>query len=167
LIHVLFFLSGLSALVYQVAWVRLFGTVFGNTLYSASLVVAVFMLGLGVGSLVTGIWADRRYASAPASLLRAYAWFEVAIGVMGLVIATLLPRLDDASALLSAYVREPSGWYVLSTGSYLARVGITVALLAPITFLMGGTLTLLIRYLVRRDLDTAGWRTATLYAVNT
>jgi spermidine synthase len=32
---------------------------------------------------------------------------------------------------------------------------------------MGGTLTLLIRYLVRRDLDTAGWRTATLYAVNT
>ena len=53
-IHVLFFLSGLSALIYQVAWVRLFGRVFGNTTYSASLVVAVFMLGLGVGSLVTG-----------------------------------------------------------------------------------------------------------------
>jgi spermidine synthase len=166
-IHVLFFLSGLSALIYQVAWVRLFGRVFGNTIYSASLVVAVFMLGLGVGGLVAGRWADRRYAVAPGSLLRAYAWFELAIAVMGLIIAALLPRLDEVSALASSYVRDESGWNVLSVGSYLARAGMAVALLTPITLLMGGTLTLLIRHLVRRNLDAAGWQIATLYAVNT
>ena len=38
----------------------------------------------------------------------------------------------------------------------------------PITMLMGGTLTLLIRHRVRDDVETAGgWKIAVLYAVNT
>ena len=45
LVYLLFVCSGLSGLIYQVVWVRVFGNVFGNTVYSASLVVAVFMLG--------------------------------------------------------------------------------------------------------------------------
>ena len=67
LLYFLFFFSGLSGLIYQVAWVREFGNVFGNTVYSASIVVAVFMLGLGVGSYIAGVWADRRYARQPES----------------------------------------------------------------------------------------------------
>ena len=59
-LYFLFFLSGISGLIYQVVWVRVFGNVFGNTVYSTSLVIAVFMLGLGVGSFVAGAWADRR-----------------------------------------------------------------------------------------------------------
>ena len=50
LLYAAFFLSGVSGLIYQVTWVRQFGNVFGNTVHSASLVVAVFMLGLGAGS---------------------------------------------------------------------------------------------------------------------
>jgi spermidine synthase len=61
LISLLFFLSVLSGLIYQVVWVHEFGYVFGNTVYSASLIIAVFMLGLGVGSYVVGRWADRQY----------------------------------------------------------------------------------------------------------
>ena len=60
LLYFLFFCSGLSGLIYQVVWVRVFGNVFGNTIHSTSLVVAVFMLGLGVGSYIVGAWADRR-----------------------------------------------------------------------------------------------------------
>jgi len=56
---------------------------------------------------------------------------------------------------------------VLSTTAHLARAGIAIALLAPITLLMGGTLTLLIRHLVRSDLQGSGSRIAVLYAVNT
>jgi spermidine synthase len=144
-----------------------FGNVFGNTVYSTSLVVAVFMLGLGVGSYLTGAWADRRYAEKPDSLLRAYGYVELIIGVAGLGISLLLPHLDRISALVSSYSREPSGWYVLSTTSYLARAGIAVVLLTPITILMGGTLTLLIRHLVRHDVDMDGGRIAVLYGVNT
>ncbi|MBI2189001.1 MAG: tetratricopeptide repeat protein [Acidobacteria bacterium] len=167
MIYLLFFLSGLSGLVYQVVWVRVFGNVFGNTVYSASIVIAVFMLGLGVGSYVVGAWADRRYMHHPDSLLRAYGSVEIAIASLGFAVAAALPHLGAVSALVSSYVREPSGWYVLSTGSYLARAGSAIALLTPITLLMGGTLTLLIRHLVRSDLAIGGWRIAELYGINT
>ncbi|HEY5617123.1 MAG TPA: fused MFS/spermidine synthase [Vicinamibacterales bacterium] len=167
MIYLLFFLSGISGLIYQVVWVRVFGNVFGNTIYSASIVVAVFMLGLGVGSYAVGVWADRRYVSQPESLLRAYGHVEMAIAAMGLTIAALLPHLGVVSALVSSYAREPSGWYALSPMSYFARAGIAIALLTPITLLMGGTLTLLIRHLVRSDLEIGGWRIALLYGINT
>jgi spermidine synthase len=167
LIYLLFFLSGLSGLIYQIVWVRVFGNVFGNTIYSASTVVAIFMLGLGVGSYVAGAWADRRYQAAPESLLKTYAYFEVAIAALGLAIALVLPHLGAVSAALSSYVQEPSGWHVLSTMSYVARAAIAIVLLTPITLLMGGTLTVLIRHLVRSDVDTGGWRIALLYGINT
>jgi spermidine synthase len=163
----LFFCSGLSGLIYQVVWVRVFGNVFGNTIHSASLVVAVFMLGLGAGSFIVGAWADRRYSSQPESLLRTYGIFELAVGVLGLGISLLLPHLDQISALVTEYSRDANGWYGLSTRSYFARAGIAVILLTPITLLMGGTLTLLIRHLIRSDLESGGWRIASLYAVNT
>src|SRR5688572_4561003 len=167
LVYLLFFGSGLSGLIYQVVWVRVFGNVFGNTIYSASLVVAVFMLGLGAGSYVMGTWADRRYAAKPETLLRTYGYAELVIGAMGLGLSLLLPHLVEMSVLVSSYAREASGWYVLSSASYLARIGIAVVLLMPITLLMGGTLTLLIRHLVRHDMDIGGWRIAVLYSVNT
>ena len=167
LLYVLFFCSGLSGLIYQVIWVRMFGNVFGNTIHSASLVVAIFMLGLGAGSYLVGAWADRRYASRPDTLLRAYGQFELVIAAMGFAIALVLPHLGQLSALISSYSREASGWYALSAASYLARAGIAIVLLTPITLLMGGTLTLLIRHLVRSDLEVSGWRIAVLYAVNT
>ena len=72
MLHLLFFCSGASGLIYQVVWVREFGNVFGNTIYSAALVIAVFMCGLGVGSYVGGRWADRR----PDRFLAAYALLE-------------------------------------------------------------------------------------------
>ena len=179
MIYFLFFCSGLSGLIYQVVWVREFGNVFGNTIHSASLVVAVFMLGLGVGSYVSGIWADRRYAAwrpeAPmarrrarrGSLLRAYGYFELIIGALGLGVSLLLPHLDRLAALLSSYSRAPSGWYVLSTATYACRAAIAFILLSPITLLMGGTLTLLIRHLVRDDVAIGSRRIAILYAANT
>jgi spermidine synthase len=167
MLYFLFLLSGISGLIYQVVWVRVFGNVFGNTIYSASLVVAVFMLGLGVGSYLVGGWADREYARRPDSLLRAYAWLELLIGALALGISLLLPHLGQVSALVSSYSREASGWYALSAASYAARVALVLVLLTPITLLMGGTLTLLIRHLVRSETQSGGWRIAVLYGANT
>src|SRR5713101_4686716 len=167
ILYLLFFCSGLSGLIYQVVWVRVFGNVFGNTIYSASIVTAVFMLGLGIGSYVVGAWADRRYVTRPESLLRTYGQFELLIGLMGLAVSLLLPHLGQVSAVVSSYSRNAVGWYVLSTTSYLARAGIVILLLTPITMLMGGTLTLLIRHLVRSNLEIGRRRIAVLYGVNT
>jgi spermidine synthase len=167
LLYLLFFLSGISGLIYQVVWVRVFGNVFGNTVYSAALVIAVFMLGLGAGSYVAGRWADRRYAGNAELPLRAYGYFEVAIAVLGAAIAVILPHLDRLSVLVTSYRPDSNGWFVITVGSYAARAAIAVALLTPVTLLMGGTLTLLIRHLVRSDVEEQSRRIALLYAVNT
>jgi len=167
LVYLLFVCSGLSGLIYQVVWVRVFGNVLGNTIYSASLVIAVFMLGLGAGGYAVGMWADRRHALRPDSLLRVFGAFELAIGILALGVSLVVPRLGDASALFSSYVQGSDGWYVLSTSSHLARAALVVVLLTPITLLMGGTLTLLIRHVVGRDIHVGGWRIALLYAANT
>ena len=167
LLYLLFFCSGISGLIYEVAWVRQFGNVFGNTVYSAAIVVAVFMLGLGAGGYAVGVWADRRYARQPESLLRSYGWVELAIGLAGAALALLLPRLVPLAAAVSSYSLDAQGWYVLSVSSYVIKGALAFVLLAPVTFMMGGTLTLLIRHLARTDLEAGVHRAALIYGVNT
>ena len=166
-LYLLFFCSGAAGLIYQIVWVREFGNVFGNTIHSAALVIGVFMCGLGVGSALAGRWADRHYLDAPGRLLRAYAWAEAGIALLGFGIALVLPRLGELSATISAYTTDANGWYVLTPASVVTRYAIAVLLLGPITLLMGGTLTLLIRHLVRQDVGSAGWKVGALYGVNT
>ena len=166
-LHLLFFCSGLSGLLYQVVWVRQFGHIYGNTIHSASIVVAIFMVGLGAGSYLLGTWADRRYASRPESLVRIYAVLESVIALCGLLISLALPHLAAIVGRLSSYEIDSAGWHTLTTASYLWRGALATALLAPMTMLMGGTFTVLIRARVHSDLGSSGWRIALLYGVNT
>jgi predicted membrane-bound spermidine synthase len=166
-ILLLFFLSGAAGLVFEVIWIRQFGNTFGNTIYSASLVTAVFMSGLGIGSYLAGILADRRVRGDPRDLLRLYGWFELAIAALGLGLAFLLPELEALSAATSRYVVGENGWRELSAGSHAARYVVCIALLLPITTLMGGTLTILIRYLLARSLAQVPWQIGLLFGVNT
>lgn len=46
----LFFFSGCAALIYQVIWQRMLFTIFGVNLESVTIIVSVFMFGLGVGA---------------------------------------------------------------------------------------------------------------------
>jgi spermidine synthase len=164
----LFFLSGVSGLVYEVIWIRQFGRVFGNTVPSASLVTAIFMCGLGVGSYFAGGFADRRARSGGGpSLLASYGLAELGIAACGVLLALGLPGLESISAALSSYRVDDRGWHVLSLGSYAARGALGALLLLPPTLLMGATLTLLIRALVAPDVRLAGLRVGLLYGVNT
>lgn len=162
-----FFLSGISGLVYQVVWVRLFGNVFGNTVYSAAAVTAVFMFGLGAGGYLIGRWADRVFLRDPVRPLRLYGYAELLIGLWCLGVAVLLPEVTGLAGWTSSYVPTEKGWYELSPGSRAALYAAAVVMLAPPTLLMGGTLTLLIRFLVARRLELAGWRIGLLYGINT
>ena len=66
---ILFFGSGVSALIYQVLWLRLMGLVFGVTTYAASTVWASFMGGLALASLAAARFGDR--------VRRPLMWFGV------------------------------------------------------------------------------------------
>src|SRR3977135_2333362 len=56
-VYVLFFISGFPALIYQIVWQRALFTIYGVNIESVTLVVSAFMLGLGLGSLLGGVWS--------------------------------------------------------------------------------------------------------------
>jgi predicted membrane-bound spermidine synthase len=155
LILALFVGSGAAGLVYQVVWSRELVLVFGNTTQAVSTIVTAFMAGLGFGSLAGGRWASR--SRRP---LRLYGALELGVALF----AVMLPLVFDD--LAQAY----RGTYPSLVGDTLAltavRFALAVAAVAPATFLMGATLPLLVRHLVR-TVDEAGARLGELYAANT
>jgi spermidine synthase len=151
----LFVASGAAGLIYQVVWSRELVLVFGNTTQAVATIVTAFMAGLGFGSLIGG-----RLAGTTRQPLRLYGLVELAVAAM----AALLPFVFSGLAELYRGV-----WPTLvERPGQLAGVRFTLALaaVAPATFLMGMTLPLLTRYLVR-TLDEAGARLGELYAANT
>src|SRR5260370_35573565 len=54
LISVLFFFSGMPALIYQIVWQRVLFAIYGVNAESVAIIVSAFMLGLGLGSLIGG-----------------------------------------------------------------------------------------------------------------
>ena len=148
--RVLFFLSGCAALILQVNWQRMLGLFSGTDVRSATIVVAVFMAGMGVGSLVGGHVADRLGC---ARALFGFAVAECAIGAFALASPFLL-----YDTLYLGRVQPPMG--TAGTGLVLF-----LALLWP-TFFMGASLPLLARGLVR-DLPEAAAVIGSLYGLNT
>jgi len=80
----LFFVSGFTALIYQIVWQRVLTLFTGADLESVTLVVAAFMAGLGFGSLAGGQLADRLGARGR---LFALAIAEFAIAAFALAAA--------------------------------------------------------------------------------
>ncbi|HVY07860.1 MAG TPA: fused MFS/spermidine synthase [Burkholderiales bacterium] len=142
----LFFLSGLAALSYQVTWQRLLFTAFGVDIESVTIVVSVFMFGLGAGALAGGAVADR----FAGHLLRLFAMVEMAIGAFGLLSPALIEILNDALA--------GSSRAVAAVGSF--------AVLAVPTILMGATLPVLVTH-VNRTNANIGEAVGRLYFANT
>lgn len=152
----LFFLSGAAGLVYQVVWTRMLTLVFGATVYAVSAVLTVFMAGLAAGSLVLGRRADR----PGTDLLRLYGRLEIGIGLYCAASPFLIGLVK------TVYLASAPSFAKDFTGFSLFRFALSVVVLAAPTFLMGGTLPILAKYVVRR-FDTLGAGVGTLYAVNT
>ncbi len=147
LVVALFLLSGAAALAYQVSWTRHLVLVFGNTTRAVALILAAYMLGLALGSEFGGRLADR--AKRPVLL---YAIFEAAIGIFALAFPPLV------GGVRSTYISLGTDAFpVLFGGAFLV-------LLVP-TFLMGTTLPLLVRTVVRDPAKTGG-DVGLLYGMN-
>src|ERR1700736_213921 len=77
--YLLFFLSGFPALLYQIVWQRALFTLYGVNIESVTMIVTVFMLGLGLGSLAGG-----RLSTHPKIRpLLAFGFIEFSIGLFG------------------------------------------------------------------------------------
>lgn len=152
----LFFASGFSGLVYQVAWVRLLTPVFGISAYAISTVLASFMGGLALGSFAFGRFIDRR-----PDPLRVYGLLEIGIGLYALLVPALFGFTLVVTRFAYGLVGEASP---LLFG--LLRAAIAFAILVLPTTLMGATLPVLCKFFIE-TLDRVGRETGKLYFVNT
>lgn len=154
-VHLLFLLSGATALVYQVTWLRNLSLIFGASFEATSIVLAAFMAGLSAGGFVFARRAERtRHAFATYGLL------ELGVAAFALLVPALLAALDRA------YQAAAVGSGGVTPGLNALRVLMALAILFVPTFLMGGTLPVLTRGLVDRFGDF-GVRLSWLYGINT
>lgn len=144
-----FFISGCSALIYQVCWQRSLYGLIGVDMDSITIIVSVFMLGIGLGGMLGG-WLSDRY---PAQRLRWYAGAELSIALYGASALWLLQLLEAALA--------GAVW----SGSGISALACFAFLLVPTT-LMGMTLPLLTMAFNERRVNI-GVSVGQLYFFNT
>lgn len=145
----LFALSGLAALVYQVAWQRILVLQTGVGVESVALIVGAFMAGLGAGSHLGGLLSRRLTRRAA---LTAFAALELGIALFA-VFSTRL-YYDGLYVHGVALAARPA-----------LAAAVQFAALLPPTLLMGMSLPLLARALVD-DVARAGRTLGVLYGVN-
>jgi spermidine synthase len=152
-VPVLFVASGAAGLIYQVVWTQDLVLIFGDTTLAIVTTVTAFLAGLGVGALVgAAIGARLRRA------LAVYGLLEIMVGCLAL----LMPLAFDVIATLfrSAYLS------LSPVQVSLIRFSLAFLALTPATLLMGMSLPVLTRHLVRENPDV-GNRIARLYGLNT
>jgi spermidine synthase len=145
-ISVIFFLSGFSALIYQITWQRALFSIFGINVEATTVVVSGFLLGLGLGSLIGG----RLSRTKALPLLALFGLIELSIGLFGVVSLHVFHWVGDRTLGLPT----------------LGTAAASIALLLAPTLLMGATLPILGHYLVQRARNV-GQSIGLLYYVNT
>ncbi len=154
-LYALFFLSGVSGLIYETVWLRILIRVVGNTIYATSVVLAAFMAGMAVGSYVIG-----RYAAGVKNQLRLYALLEFGVGLTAVGLTAVLLRLTPFYQVVYDALHGNRFWLTVFQSS------MAFALLLVPTSLMGGTLPVLSSYTKSFSLGFAS-RIGLLYGLNT
>ena len=144
IIFTLFFLSGMSALIYQVAWTRQATLIFGVSIYAYSMVLAAFMGGMGLGS-----FGLRRLADHAQSSLRLYALLQIGIALYGFGSPWLLQWVSSIYAVVApTIIATVAPAYVpMSLGGI--RLLLAGIILLPPTVLMGATLPIMAAAIMR------------------
>jgi spermidine synthase len=153
IVGALFALSGVAALVFQIAWIRLFGLLFGSSVYSFAAVLAIYLAGLALGS---GAIAPRLRENR--GLVVTFAWIQGALGLVTLATAHAFHWLPEAYYAL--ILGAGGSWTKLYAGELLLVAGV----LAIPCVLLGAVFPLAARLLQTRD---GGHATGVAYAVNT
>ena len=133
---VFFFISGFCSILYELVWLRLAMAAFGVTTPLVSIVLSVFMGGLGAGSWIAGALVRRCGDRIQFPPLRLYAFTELLIAVSALVVPLQLALGNHLLGRMADRVPISSGAYHLVSGAWLALT------LVPWCACMGATIPL-------------------------
>ena len=128
---IFFFISGFCSVLYELVWLRLSMAQFGVTTAMVSIVLSVFMAGLGLGSWASGIWLRRWEKKIAFSPLLLYAAIELLIGISGILVPyelrlghSLLERLGSTSS--AKYYVVSGIWVAFTMVPWCALMGATI-----------------------------------------
>jgi spermidine synthase len=159
-VSIFFFLSGLCSIVYELVWLRLAMAKFGVTTALVSIVLSVFMAGLGAGSWAAGALVRRYGERIKFSPLRLYGCIELLIGISALTVPLELTWGSRFLEQMAGRVSVSSGSYYLLSGAW---IGLT---LIPWCACMGATIPVAM-FAIRRDLQGESQRSFSfLYLAN-
>lgn len=133
---IFFFISGFCSVLYELVWLRLSMAQYGVTTAMVSIVLSVFMAGLGLGSWISGRWLRQHDEDRGISALRLYGVIELLIGISGIAVPYGLSwgaHFFEQRTLSSSF-----GYYVI-TGLWVALM------LVPWCGLMGATIPVAMR----------------------
>ncbi len=155
LFFAVFTASGFAGLIYESIWTQYLRLFLGHAAYAQTLVLAVFMGGMALGS-----WLCARYSKRWSNLLLGYALVEAIIGVCALFFHPLYAQFLDL-----AYTKLMPG---LGSPALVAVFKWTTASLfiLPQSVLLGMTFPLMTAGVLRRFPQNAGATVAMLYFTN-
>ncbi len=129
---ILFLGSGCAALIYEIVWFQLLQLAIGSSAVSLGALLGTFMGGMCLGSILLPKKISTRHHP-----LRVYAYLELGIGVMGLLVLWLIPVIDRVYAAVASIGLQ---------GVFLRAVVAAICLLPP-TLLMGASLPAIARWI--------------------
>jgi spermidine synthase len=155
LFFLLFTVSGFAGLIYESVWTHYLKLFLGHAAYAQTLVLALFMGGMAIGS-----WLCSRHGGRWRNLLAAYAAAEAAIGIAALVFH---PVFVFATEWAYDSLLPAAGGPVAAS---MAKWLLAALLILPQSVLLGMTFPLMSAGLIRRYPDAPGGSIAMLYFTN-
>ena len=146
--------SGACALAAEVVWTRLLSLTFGASVYTFSMILAVFLTGLGIGS-AAGAWLARVVESPRRALAWCQLLLTIAIAWAAVVIYLALPYWPINPSL------APSAWFALQLD--LTRAALAIL---PAACLWGASFPFALAAVATPGEDTAQL-VGRVYAANT
>jgi predicted membrane-bound spermidine synthase len=131
-----FLVSGFCGILYELVWLRLAMAQFGVTTPLVSIVLSMFMAGLGLGSWAAGTLIRRYEGRTNFPPLRLYALCELLIGISAILVPLqmlwghrLLEQLSGQNGISSAsYYLVAGTWLALTMIPWCACMGATIPL---------------------------------------
>ncbi len=151
-------LSGMSALIYEMAWVRLFINIFGSSTYVFSIMLAAFISGITIGSFIVTKSFIKKYNSL---LLIGISQFAIALGsILALLLAGRLPYY---TWVIASFLNKTETTFSIFI---FAEFFIAFVIMFIPTLFMGVTLPLIVE-VVSHSNYKAGSSVGRVFSVNT
>ncbi|GFO70417.1 hypothetical protein GMLC_39960 [Geomonas limicola] len=151
----LFGLSGFSGLIYESIWTHYLKLFLGHAAYAQTLVLAIFMGGMAIGS-----WICSTYSASWKNLLLGYAVTEGVVGFCALLFHPAFTRIIDAAyTTMIPAIGEPVAVSVF-------KWTLSALMILPQSILLGMTFPLMSAGILRRFPDRPGRSIAFLYFTN-